>query len=421
MSAMVREEVHSARAYRVIPHVVLALVTLGILWYIKFHPMFDLMVYRSGAEAVIGRSGGVPLYDVRVSHFPFTYPPFAAYIFIPFTLIRAQLTMYLMVFVVGAICYWFSSVIYGYVQSRGRRLPLQEKLGKWGTISALTSVIWLCGPWWWTTTFGQINAVILMLVLADFIRPATRVPRGVLIGIAGGIKLTPLAFGLIFLARRDWKGIATLGASFGATVALGFVLNPQDAYTYWFKAVHDPARVGNINYVDNISIQGWLMHLGLRDTTLRITYYTVALLTVIAIGYLLYQLERRSMVLAQVGVTGLLMISISPISWGHHNVMFPLLIAALVLDGLPVFFSVLPAWLYKLGRVLTIFAGITLYIEPVQLGALLQGGTFDRMDYIAYHLLVIATLPILSLYSVTMLWCYAATRPEIRAESALTR
>ena len=90
----------------------------------------------------------------------------------------------------------------------------------------------------------QINPLIMVLILADFLRPATRVPRGVLIGIAGGLKLTPLVFGLILLVRRDWKGIITLGATFLATIALGFVLLPQASPAVLVPRGFRSSRVG---------------------------------------------------------------------------------------------------------------------------------------------------------------------------------
>ena len=95
------------------------------------------------------------------------------------------------------------------------------------------------------------------------------------------VKLTPLVFGLILLVRRDWKGIITLGATFLATIALGFVLLPQEAPQYWFHAVSDPSRVGDINFVDNISIQGWLMHYGLSGTAAKLGFYLLAALSVV--------------------------------------------------------------------------------------------------------------------------------------------
>ena len=81
--------------------------------------------------------------------------------------------------------------------------------------------------------------------------------------------------------RRDWKGIITLGATFLATIALGFVLLPQEAPQYWFHAVSDPSRVGDINFVDNISIQGWLMHYGLSGTAAKLGFYLLAALSVV--------------------------------------------------------------------------------------------------------------------------------------------
>ena len=54
-----------------------------------------------------------------------------------------------------------------------------------------------------------------------------------LIGIAGGIKLTPLAFGLILLMRKDWRGVASVAGGFVGTIALGFLAVPGEAAYYW--------------------------------------------------------------------------------------------------------------------------------------------------------------------------------------------
>ena len=55
----------------------------------------------------------------------------------------------------------------------------------------------------------------------------------------------------------------------------------------------DPSRVGDINFVDNISIQGWLMHFGLKGTALKLGFYALAALSIALVAVLLYQLERR--------------------------------------------------------------------------------------------------------------------------------
>jgi hypothetical protein len=271
----------------------------------------------------------------------------------------------------------------------------------------------MTGPWRRGLSLIQINPIILTLVLADFIRPATRIPRGALIGIAGGIKLTPLAFGLILLMRKDWRGIFTLGLSFGTTILLGFIFLPQQAVTFWTSAVSDSGRVGGINFADNISIQGWLMHLGLREPTLRPVYYALVLATIGLCAVLLRQLIRRNLVLSQVAVGGFLMVSISPISWSHHNVMFPLIIMTLVLDAFPLFFTHLPAWLSGTAHVLTWVAFIGLYISPMWLGAAIGGG-FNSLNHLAQYALLFSTVPILCLYAVMALWVGSALTPTVR-------
>ena len=74
-----------------------------------------------------------------------------------------------------------------------------------------------------------------------------------LIGIAGGVKPAPSCFGLILLVRRDWKGIATLGATSFGTIALGFILMPKDAPGVLVLRADEPSRVGGLNFVDNVS------------------------------------------------------------------------------------------------------------------------------------------------------------------------
>ena len=48
------------------------------------------------------------------------------------------------------------------------------------------------------------------------------------------------------------------------------------------------------------------------------------------------------MVLSQIALNGFLMMAMSPISWSHHNIWLPLLIAAFWLDAFPTFFALAP-------------------------------------------------------------------------------
>ncbi len=223
-------------------------------------------------------------------------------------------------------------------------------------------------PWRLTTHFGQINAIILALILADFMRPATRVPRGVLLGIAAGIKLTPLAFGLLLLMRKDWKGIATLGASFAATVGIGFLAIREESLTFWFHAVHDTSRVGWFSYFDNVSIMGTLTHAGMQHhltaTALSVVQVALTLLIVLVTAVLLVPLIRARALMAQLALTAFMMLQISPISWSHHNTWYPLMLAAVVMEIFPLMYQRVSSFVFTLAVILATAALVGMYISP---------------------------------------------------------
>lgn len=71
-------------------------------------------------------------------------------------------------------------------------------------------------------------------------------------------------------------------------------------------------------------------------------------------------------------MTGTLMVALSPISWSHHNVLLPLLLAALLLDAFPTFMVHLPSAARKVACVLAWVAGVGLYISPRIIGGITQ-------------------------------------------------
>ena len=65
-----------------------------------------------------------------------------------------------------------------------------------------------------TLAYGQVNIVLMALVALDCLTAEPRWPRGALTGLAAALKLTPAAFVLFFLLRRDYRAAATAGVSF---------------------------------------------------------------------------------------------------------------------------------------------------------------------------------------------------------------
>lgn len=390
----------------------------------------DFSVYRAGAATIFDTEGrGVDLYERNLvwiggdTYLPFTYPPFSALLMLPFAFLPFSVGQALMIALSVGVAWWASALIYDYANERGVKIPFQDRLGRRTTIAVLTVIILLSGPWRRGLALVQINPLIMLLVLADLLRPATRVPRGVLIGLAGGIKLTPLVFGLIPLMRRDWKGVLTLGGTFLGTVLLGFALLPQQAKTFWTEAISDSSRVGNVNFVDNVSAQGWLMHLTLTGwydemptLGLKLLHYGVVLALLIGVAAALPRLYRAGMWMSAAALTAFLMLQMSPISWSHHNTWLPLIVAALCVDGFPRLFS-RPGPARVTACVLAWVSVVGLYISPMWLAAPLNGG-FTGLDDATRSAMILGALPITCLYVLVMFFLWRTlTSTEARADS----
>ena len=97
-----------------------------------------------------------------------------------------------------------------------------------------------------TLCYGQINALLMALVAFDCLTRAPRWPRGIGVGIAAALKLTPGVFVLFFLLRRDLRSAARAGLSFAACTGAGFALAPRDSLRYWAQIAYQPARTGGI-------------------------------------------------------------------------------------------------------------------------------------------------------------------------------
>lgn len=273
----------------------------------------DLDVYRTGARVLL--SGG-DLYGrlPRLgdgAELPFTYPPFAAVTFIPLTLLGYRAASWLLAAVtivsVAASLRCFTASTAAETGARMRRLL------PWALPAAL-----LLEPIRSTLTYGQVNALLMALVTVDCLTRAPRWPRGILVGIAAALKLTPAVFLLFFLLRRDLRSVARTGLSFAACTGAGLALAPHDSLRYWTQIAYQPARAGEISYASNQSILGTLARLGLSDPVRTWLWLAVCLLVAaLAVAGMRGALKANQVTSALLlnATAGLL---ISPISWSHH-------------------------------------------------------------------------------------------------------
>ncbi|WP_276567340.1 glycosyltransferase family 87 protein [Actinomyces ruminis] len=246
----------------------------------------DAWIYH---HAVAQWHAGGSLYDWYANPdqqlWPFTYPPFAAWALTPLTWWPDRATQVALV-VATPVCTAITAGAVLHALGAERRVA-------WGGAPwlALVAVLAL-EPIPKTMEYGQINAVLMMLVALDLlvVPPSSRL-RGVLAGLAAAFKLTPAIAVLIFLARREWRATATMiGSALGVT-ALSWLASPQESAQFFFSAMWDSSRAGFTDYSGNQNLKG-LVARWLPTQTWDGVWAVLAAAAVMAAWLLLVRLNR---------------------------------------------------------------------------------------------------------------------------------
>jgi alpha-1,2-mannosyltransferase len=307
----------------------LAAVTFFLLSYgrhgVGFGPYhIDLDVYRIGGRAWLrGRYlyGHLPA-TRSGARLPFTYPPIAAVLLSPLSLVSMAVAG--TIFTVGGVL--LVAVVVGIFLPG----PSPSWRDRWWAVAWLLPVALFLEPVRHTLLYGQINIVLMALVAVDCMTSAPRWPRGALVGLAAAIKLTPAAFVLFFLLRRDYRAVAVSVGSFLAMTGLGFLLAWQDSVRYWTSVVFDVDRIGNVIYASNQCIQAVLGRAGLdpRAPDGAIVWLAVSIVVVLAACLGMrhaFRAAEDAWALSLNAFAGLL---ISPVSWSQQWVwVVPALLA----------------------------------------------------------------------------------------------
>jgi alpha-1,2-mannosyltransferase len=273
----------------------------------------DLDVYRTGTRVLLH---GGDLYGrlprLGDGHeLPFTYPPFAALAFIPLAIIGYGTANWLLTAVtivsVAVSLRCFAASTPGEAGARMRRLL------PWALPAAL-----LLEPIRSTLGYGQINALLMALVSFDCLTAAPRWPRGIGVGSAAALKLTPGVFLLFFLLRRDLRSAARAGLAFAVCTGAGFALAPNDSLRYWTHIAYQPARIGAIAYAANQSLLGALARLGLSHPARAWLWLGLCLLVAALAVTGMRRAIRNNQVTYALSLNAAAGLLISPISWSHH-------------------------------------------------------------------------------------------------------
>ena len=269
----------------------------------------DLDIYRHGGLQVLH---GDPLYAGPIPPGGwFTYPPFAALAFIPLSLLAfplAKAVWMLVSFAALAATVWRCATVLGY--RADRRL---------GMLSAAMAVVALDieavrGTLWQ----GQVNLVLMAIIVWDLTRARETRYRGWAVGVAAGIKLTAVVFVPYLLITRQWRAAIVATGMAAITVLLTWVVLPADSTQYWSHAVFETDRIGPLSHPGNFSIGGILANLW-SPAPMPTPWWLLGVGIAGLLGYYAaYRAELTGHQLLAVTITGLLSCTVPPLAWGHH-------------------------------------------------------------------------------------------------------
>ena len=307
-------------------------VALLILPYIIQHgklvpwqpSTIDLQVYVYAVKDMLAGKDifatTTPFWDLY-----FIYPPIAAILMTPLAF--------------GPYIFWQVAWTAGLVWAQQSVLkrcgaPRGWKLGLLG-IAVLLAV----EPIRTTLGYGQVNTILMALVIADLLpdppERQRRIPQGILIGLAAAIKLTPALFVIFMLLIGKRRAAITAIISFAVFTGIGAILLFRETVVFFSGLSGGDTRTASPLYTGNQSLLGVFFRLG--DSSRITTLLGLAVAGVLAVlGCLVaaYWWRSNEKVFA-VAIVGLTTCLASPLSWTHHYVWILPMAMAVLSPGVP--------------------------------------------------------------------------------------
>lgn len=273
------------------------------------YPLYDLRVYLWGAQQVLD---GQDLYTGQepLTGALFTYPPFSAVFFVPLELLGGK----------AAAIAWSAASIAALCRTSWL-LAKATSMGPVVVVGAgFVATAALLEPTITTLLWGQINMILLWLVTEDRLGAVPKAARGVLTGLAAGLKITPALFIVNLLTTRHWRdGLRAIATAVG-TLLIGAIAAPESTWSYFNGTLQDTNRIAednSLNHPGNQSMDGLVSRIfGPGEPT------WVWLVMVVAVTGCALIVARRfdgaGRPLEELAVMGLAMLLVTPISWSHH-------------------------------------------------------------------------------------------------------
>jgi alpha-1,2-mannosyltransferase len=226
-----------------------------------------------------------------------------------------------------------------------------------------------------TLGYGQVNTILMALVIADLLPDAPgerrRIPQGTLIGLAAAIKLTPALFVIFAFLIGKTRMAITAMISFAVFTGIGAILLFRETLVFFGGLSGGDTRTASPLYTGNQSLLGVFFRLG--DSSRVTALVGLAVSAVLAVlGCLVaahwWRHEEKVFAVAIVGLTTCLA---SPLSWTHHYVwILPL--------GMAVLSPGVPRWARYLGGFWVVWVCLCLPLAVLPYG----GGRERQFDFL---------------------------------------
>ncbi len=290
-------------------------IAVGIAWSVFFvvrtqpFVFIDLDYYRAALATVAAQQ---PLYPAL------PYPPVAILVIAWLGGLPVEPGNQLWTAATIALCLVLAAVL----ARRSFQAGGAEHPGRWRfalRFSLMGLVLLLSMPMFSQLTSGQVTLIIITLAFLDVAGVVPPKAQGVLVGVAGAIKLTPLIFIPYFLATGQRRQAAVATAAFGVATGIGFAILPGDSLFFWAH-LGKSDQFGNPARVDNLSIHAALMRWLPAAGQLPVVWIGLGL-AVAAFAMLRARRHFQAGQEMEAALTvGAASVVLSPITWPHYLV-----------------------------------------------------------------------------------------------------
>ncbi|MEU8877680.1 glycosyltransferase family 87 protein [Streptomyces javensis] len=369
--------------------------------------MADLNIYLDAAGRMLHDAAP---YAIAPQGWSYLYPPATLWLFAPLTKLPAHGGAFLFTVVnVAALGYVTWAVLRRVVSWPPRRVLIVA-------VTAVPVLSWF-GPVTENLLLGQVDLIVMALVIADFAHLRPTRAHGALIALAAAIKLQSGLFVVFLLLGRRVRPAVTATVTFLVVNLLSFAAQPGLSRTYWGTVFpHISDRMGPPQAIYSGSFLSALARDTHDLTVARVIWTPLCAAFLIAVALVMHRAARYDDELLAVAVCGLAGVAITSLAWAHYWVwMVPLavylLVRAVQRRSVPLGAAVL-----ALVSVFHARAYRFTDIVSLDLGRQLEGMNLaQQLELSAYAVATLAVIPV-CLYYLRLVRTVGTAEPAVRTE-----